>query len=89
VSARLTAGEDDEEQRTAASQQETSRSERERRPIVFVIIALVAVYAVLLLVAGRLGAGSVDSFVNLFDSPRTPPRPYGTQENDLAPFAFR
>ena len=55
----------------------------------FVIIALIAVYAVLLIVAARLGTGSVDSFVSLFDGPRTPPRPYGTQENDLAPFSFR
>ena len=55
----------------------------------FVTIAVIVVFSIVLVAAARLGSGSVDSFVGLFSNPNMPPRPYGTQEDDLPPFRFR
>lgn len=54
----------------------------------FMTIAFVALFAAIVVAAARMGAGSIESFVNLVGDP-APKRPYGTQEDDLAPFSFR
>ena len=54
----------------------------------FLTIALIALFATILVAAARYGAGSVDLFVGLFTAPATPARPRGVQEEDLAPFKF-
>ncbi len=55
----------------------------------FLTIAFVAIFFTVLVVAARYGAGSVDSFVNMFGDPTAAKRPYGVQEDDLPPFSFR
>lgn len=50
--------------------------------------AAVAAFALFMFVLAKLGSGSSVSVLDIFVAPALPPRPRGTQEPDLPPFAF-
>lgn len=56
---------------------------------IFIIAAVIAGFAFVIVAAAKLGAGSHDSLVDMLVSPTMPARPQGVQENDLPRFIFR
>ena len=52
------------------------------------LIALVAAFALFIFVVAKIGTGTSASVLDFFAAPTLPPRPRGTQERDLPPFAL-
>ena len=52
------------------------------------LIAAIAAFVIFMFVLGKLATGSSVSVLDIFVAPTLPPRPRGTQEMDLPPFAL-